>query len=76
MLAKKMARSGSLAPREYFLMNSTYLTDEERKSLFTTSLREGLNGRKILGAEFVHKRPAGKVILWDLPAPLRATGPL
>lgn len=65
-LAKKMARSGSLAPREYFLMNSTYLTDEERKSLFTSSLREGLNGNgswsghldrfeKVRDADFVNQ---------------------
>jgi asparagine synthase (glutamine-hydrolysing) len=43
-LAKKMARSGSLSPREYFVMNSTYLTDEEKECLYTPSLREGLNG--------------------------------
>lgn len=43
-LAQKMTRSGSLAPREHFLMNSTYLTDDEKTSLFASSLRAGLNG--------------------------------
>jgi asparagine synthase (glutamine-hydrolysing) len=43
-LAKKMARSGSLSPRDYFLMNSTYLTDDQKESLYAGGIREGING--------------------------------
>jgi asparagine synthase (glutamine-hydrolysing) len=38
-LAKKMARSGSLSPRERFLMDSTYLTDEQKKAIWLPALR-------------------------------------
>jgi len=44
-LAKKMARSGGLAPREYFLMNSTYLTDEQKAWLYAPGLRSRINGQ-------------------------------
>ncbi len=43
-LAKKMARSGSLSPREYFLMNSTYLTDDQKESLYAPGVRGSING--------------------------------
>ncbi|HKP13433.1 MAG TPA: asparagine synthase (glutamine-hydrolyzing), partial [Blastocatellia bacterium] len=43
-LAKKMARSGSLAPRDYFLMSSTYLTDAQKSALYTPALRGRVNG--------------------------------
>jgi asparagine synthase (glutamine-hydrolysing) len=43
-LAKKMARSASLPPREYFLMNSTYLTEHQRESLYTPGVKEEING--------------------------------
>ncbi len=43
-LAKKMARSGSLAPRDYFLMTSTYLTEEQKALLYTPPLRERTAG--------------------------------
>jgi asparagine synthase (glutamine-hydrolysing) len=43
-LAKKMARSGSLSPRDYFLMNSTYLTEDQKGSLFAPGIRESING--------------------------------
>jgi asparagine synthase (glutamine-hydrolysing) len=43
-LAKKMARSGSLSPRDYFLMNSTYLTDDQKESLYAPVVRENING--------------------------------
>jgi asparagine synthase (glutamine-hydrolysing) len=43
-LIKKMARSGSLAPREYFLMNSTYLTDDQKESLYAPGIRKNING--------------------------------
>lgn len=65
-LAKKMARSGSLAPKEYFLMNSTYLTDEEKKSLYAPAFRENLDGNgswsrhlddfeRVSGADFLNQ---------------------
>jgi asparagine synthase (glutamine-hydrolysing) len=41
-LAKKMARSASLAPADGFLMNSTYLDDAEKSALYTPALRERL----------------------------------
>lgn len=47
-LAKKMARAGSLSPRDYFLMNSTYLTQDQKQSLYAPGVREGINGN--LGA--------------------------
>jgi asparagine synthase (glutamine-hydrolysing) len=43
-LAKKMARSGSLAPKDYFLMNSTYLTDAQKATLYTPATRARING--------------------------------
>jgi asparagine synthase (glutamine-hydrolysing) len=43
-LAKKMARSGSLAPRDYFLMNSTYLTEEQKDALYAPGVRGRANG--------------------------------
>jgi asparagine synthase (glutamine-hydrolysing) len=43
-LGKKMARSGSLSPREYFLMNSTYLTEEQKATLYAPGIRERING--------------------------------
>jgi asparagine synthase (glutamine-hydrolysing) len=43
-LAKKMARSGGLAPKDYFLMNSTYLTDAQKAALYTPATRSRLNG--------------------------------
>ncbi|HYV06258.1 MAG TPA: asparagine synthase (glutamine-hydrolyzing) [Blastocatellia bacterium] len=43
-LAKKMARSGSLSPRDYFLMNSTYLTEDQKESLYAPGVRRTING--------------------------------
>ena len=43
-LAKKMARSGGLGPREYFLMNSTYLTDEQKAALYAPNMPPQVNG--------------------------------
>lgn len=37
-LAKKMSRSGSLPPKERFLMDSTYLTEQQKKALYTPAL--------------------------------------
>ena len=65
-LAKKMARSASLSPREYFLMNSTYLTDDQKESLYTPGIRESINGNgswsrhmdyfdQVSGADFLNQ---------------------
>ena len=43
-LAKKMARSGSLSPRDRFLMDSTYLTEHHLKMLYSPEARERING--------------------------------
>jgi asparagine synthase (glutamine-hydrolysing) len=43
-LAKKMARSGSFGPREYFLMNSTYLDEDQKASLYSPEIRKRING--------------------------------
>ena len=43
-LAKKMARSGSLSKRDRFLMDSTYLTEEQKTSLYSPTMRAGING--------------------------------
>jgi len=43
-LAKKMARSGSFGPREYFLMNSTYLDEDQKKSLYSPDISKRING--------------------------------
>ena len=43
-LAKKMARSGSFGPREYFLMNSTYLDEDQKGSLYSPEIRRRING--------------------------------
>jgi asparagine synthase (glutamine-hydrolysing) len=53
-LAKKMARSGGLAPREYFLMNSTYLTDAQKAALYAPALRERRNGSHAWDAHLNH----------------------
>lgn len=41
-LAKKMARSGSLSPRDRFLMDSTYLTEEQKAVICLPPLRDRL----------------------------------
>ena len=43
-LGKKMARSASLSPEEGFLMNSTYLTEEEKAQLYLRELAEAVSG--------------------------------
>ena len=43
-LAKKMARSGSLDPRDRFLMDSTYLTEDHLEMLYSPATRERMNG--------------------------------
>jgi asparagine synthase (glutamine-hydrolysing) len=43
-LAKKMARSGSLASPARFLMDSTYLTGEQLEHLYSPAARERING--------------------------------
>ena len=65
-LAKKMARSASLSPREYFLMNSTYLTDDQKESLYAPGVRESIDGNapwsrhmdyfeQVSGADFLNQ---------------------
>jgi len=65
-LAKKMARSGSLSPRDYFLMNSTYLTEDQKESLYAAGVRESINGdgswsrhmdyfEQVRGADFLNQ---------------------
>ncbi|HEX3083079.1 MAG TPA: asparagine synthase (glutamine-hydrolyzing) [Pyrinomonadaceae bacterium] len=43
-LAKKMARSGSLAPQDRFLMDSVYLTEDRKQSLYGDRSRSQING--------------------------------
>lgn len=43
-LAKKMARSGSLSPRERFIDNSVYLSPAEQERLFTPEVYRQCNG--------------------------------
>ena len=43
-LTKKMIRSGSLPPSENFLMNCTYLDEEQKARLYAAELRTKLNG--------------------------------
>jgi len=43
-LAKKMARRGSLSYQDAFLMDSTYFTDNQKIDLYTTQIREKING--------------------------------
>ena len=65
-LAKKMARSASLSPRDYFLMNSTYLTEDQKESLYADGVRESINGNgswsrhmdyfeQVSGADFLNQ---------------------
>jgi asparagine synthase (glutamine-hydrolysing) len=42
-MAKKMARSASLAPEENFIRNCTYLDAEQKMSLYTDELRDQLD---------------------------------
>lgn len=41
-LAKKMARSGSLPPKERFVLDGTYLTDDQRGALLTDEFARAL----------------------------------
>ena len=43
-LAKKMARSGSLQSHDRFIMDSTYLTEEQLETLYCPATRERING--------------------------------
>lgn len=43
-LAKKMARSGSLSPRERFLMDSTYLTEQQQATICLPAVRDQVAG--------------------------------
>lgn len=65
-LAKKMVRSGSLSPRDRFLMDSTYLTESQKTLLYQRATREQINGghpwsrhehyfNEVAGAEFLNQ---------------------
>jgi asparagine synthase (glutamine-hydrolysing) len=43
-LAKKMARSAGLSAREYYLANSTYLSDPQKAQLYNPCLKAELDG--------------------------------
>lgn len=43
-LAKKMARSGSLAPQDRFIMDSVYLTETQKQGLYSDAVRSRING--------------------------------
>lgn len=43
-LAKKMARSGSLGPRERFIMDSVYLSEAQKEDLYTRTTRLSTGG--------------------------------
>jgi len=43
-LLKKMARSGSLLPRERFIADSVYLSGDQRFSLYSDMMRQTING--------------------------------
>lgn len=48
-LAKKMARSGSLSRENRFLMDSTYLTEDQKASVYLASTRERLRDADVYG---------------------------
>ncbi|MCD4686065.1 MAG: asparagine synthase C-terminal domain-containing protein [Anaerolineae bacterium] len=65
-LAKKMVRSGSLPPRERFLMDSVYLTEAQTHALYVPDLRAQVAGvdpfarqrthfETVAGADFLHQ---------------------
>jgi asparagine synthase (glutamine-hydrolysing) len=43
-LAKKMARSGSLPPQDRFVMDSVYLTEHRKQTLYSDAARSRING--------------------------------
>lgn len=43
-LAKKMARSGSLPPQDRFIMDSVYLTEAQKQTLYSDAARSRING--------------------------------
>lgn len=53
-LAKKMARSGSLSPAEQFVMNGTYLSDEQKMSLYTEDSRHEMQAFNAGAEHFLH----------------------
>jgi len=48
-LLKKMARSGSLSPRDRFIMDSVYLTDHQQQDLYSDDARRVINGEDSRG---------------------------
>jgi asparagine synthase (glutamine-hydrolysing) len=53
-LAKKMARSAGLAPQDYYLMNSTYLTEAQKATLYHPAWRARLDGSHAWSAHREH----------------------
>ncbi len=61
-LLKKLVRSGSLAPHEEFLMNSTYVDDDQKASLYSPALRQEMTGPPAWSA---HMNLFGRVAYTD-----------
>ncbi len=57
-LAKKMARSASLAPEQRFIRNCTYLNGEQKYGLYTNELQDQLRS---CDPEVLHKHAFGAV---------------
>jgi asparagine synthase (glutamine-hydrolysing) len=53
-LLKKMARSGSLSPRERFVMDSVYLGAAQRQSLYSDATRATINGEDPRAQHFAY----------------------
>ena len=53
-LAKKMVRSGSLPPRERFIMDSVYLTEPQKQAIYTEALQTQLNGADPRVCHYAH----------------------
>ena len=61
-----MARSASLSPRDYFLMNGTYLSEDQKEALYAPGVGEHINGdgawsrhleyfERVAGADFLNQ---------------------
>lgn len=59
-LAKKMARSGSLNPRERFLMDSVYLTEEHKRELYLAEPPSGVIRDDPRSCHFAHYEDVGE----------------
>jgi asparagine synthase (glutamine-hydrolysing) len=59
-LAKKMARSGSLPPQSRFITDSVYLSDAQKRELYTPSLRPGMGGHQAWSRHLEYFGRAGR----------------